>query len=220
MSDMSRTEAIKILKLAQTDKYYGTSEQLCEAWNMAIASLETDEAYQLEYEQPKFCKDCISREAVYYYISSHINEIITESGTDKNAHTNAILRSLANGVKLMPSVLPDVPDNNVGNIDCISRAQAQTKIEMNASRYTIARERGGMGQVEWSDQLIKVSDAVNIIRELPSVMPKEPIHGKCNQCKYYGGVHDVQGHAPCSYHKIGGVLWNWYCSQFESEDKK
>ena len=38
---------------------------------------------------------------------------------------------------------------------------------------------------------------------------------KCNQCKYYEGVHNTPGHAPCSYHKIGGVLWNWYCSQFE-----
>ena len=59
-------------------------------------------------------------------------------------------------------------------VDCISREQAQTKIEMNASRYTIARERGGMGQVEWSDQLIKVSDAVDIIRDLPSVTPIRP----------------------------------------------
>lgn len=227
MSDITRQKTIDYLYYLKT--HYPKNLIIPEYIDFAISSLETDEAYQLEYEQPEFCKNCIDREAVYYYISSHIHEIITESGTDKNAHTNAILRSLANGVKTMPSVLPkvtkndlgvDVPDNNVGNIDCISRAQAQTKIEMNASRYTIARERGGMGQVEWSDQLIKVSDAVNIIRELPSVMPKEPIHGKCNQCKYYGGVHDVQGHAPCSYHKIGGVLWNWYCSQFESEDKK
>ena len=58
-------------------------------------------------------------------------------------------------------------------IDCISRAQTQTEIEMNASRYTIAKERGGMGQVEWSDQLIKVSDAVDIIRHLSSVTPQE-----------------------------------------------
>ena len=52
--------------------------------------------------------------------------------------------------------------------------QAQTEIEMNALRYTIAKERGGMGQVEWSDQLIKVSDAVDIIRNLPPVTPQEP----------------------------------------------
>ena len=58
-------------------------------------------------------------------------------------------------------------------VDCIDRAQAQAEIEMNALRYTIAKERGGMGQVEWSDQLIKVSDAVNIIRKLPPVTPQE-----------------------------------------------
>ena len=40
---------------------------------------------------------------------------------------------------------------------------------------------------------------------------------KCNQCKYYEGVHNVQGHAPCSYHNSGGVLWDWYCSQFEAD---
>ena len=59
-------------------------------------------------------------------------------------------------------------------VDCIDRAKAQTEIEMNASRYTIAKERGGTGQVEWSDQLIKVSDAVDIIRHLPPVTPQEP----------------------------------------------
>lgn len=42
---------------------------------------------------------------------------------------------------------------------------------------------------------------------------EQQIH--CNKCKHYQGVHGVQGHAPCSYWKSGGVLWNWYCSQAE-----
>jgi hypothetical protein len=67
--------------------------------------------------------------------------------------------------------------NDLG-VDCISREQAQTEIEVNAYRYTLAKERGGIGQVEWSDQLIKVSDAVDIIRKLPSVTPQEPILDK------------------------------------------
>lgn len=50
--------------------------------------------------------DCISRKAVHYYIESHINEIITESGVDKNEHTNRMLRALVNGVDTMPSVIP------------------------------------------------------------------------------------------------------------------
>ena len=48
--------------------------------------------------------DLIDRQAVHYYIQAHINEIITESGVDKNAHTNAILRALVKGVDTMPSV--------------------------------------------------------------------------------------------------------------------
>lgn len=51
----------------------------------------------------KPCTNVVSREAVIYYIKGHIHEIITESGTDKNAHTNSILRALINGVETMPS---------------------------------------------------------------------------------------------------------------------
>lgn len=77
-------------------------------------------------------------------------------------------------------------EKDLGESDCISRAQAQTEIEMNASRYTIAKERGGTGQVEWSDQLIKVSDAVDIIRNLPPATPQEPQSFKwCTDCKEY-----------------------------------
>ena len=46
----------------------------------------------------------------------------------------------------------------------------------------------------------------------------------CNQCEHYEGVHGVQGHAPCSFLKCGGVFWNWSCSnakpyQPETEDE-
>ena len=46
---------------------------------------------------------------------------------------------------------------------------------------------------------------------------EERPHGECNQCRYYDGVHGVQGHAPCSFWGIGGVLWSDYCSMFEKE---
>lgn len=44
--------------------------------------------------------------------------------------------------------------------------------------------------------------------------PDRP-HGECNQCLHYEGVHGVQGHAPCSFWGIGGVLSSDYCSRFE-----
>jgi hypothetical protein len=37
---------------------------------------------------------------------------------------------------------------------------------------------------------------------------------QCNKCKFYQGVHNVMGHAPCSFLHIGGVMWNDYCSRF------
>lgn len=37
---------------------------------------------------------------------------------------------------------------------------------------------------------------------------------QCNKCKFYQGVHNVRGHAPCSFWNIGGVMWNDYCSRF------
>jgi len=46
---------------------------------------------------------------------------------------------------------------------------------------------------------------------------KDRPHGECNQCRYYEGVHGVQGHAPCSFWGIGGVMWNDYCSRHERE---
>ena len=47
---------------------------------------------------------------------------------------------------------------NKATIDAI-----RTEIEQLTSRYSISKERGGMGQVEWSDRLIKESDVLDII---------------------------------------------------------
>ena len=100
-----------------------------------------------------------------------ISEIITDKYKLRIPPT--VYYDLLADVREMEEEQEPTTKNDLG-VDCISRAQAQTKIEMNASRYTIAKERGGMGQVEWSDQLIKVSEAVDIIRNLPSVTPQEP----------------------------------------------
>lgn len=64
MSDITRSEAIKQLRLLKADITNGLSfvsktrdkNLSLDSLDMAIKSLETDEAYQLEYEKPKFCK--------------------------------------------------------------------------------------------------------------------------------------------------------------------
>ena len=40
----------------------------------------------------------------------------------------------------------------------------------------------------------------------------------CNTCKYYEGVHNVQGCAPCSFLNIGCIMWNDFCSRWEKEN--
>lgn len=50
--------------------------------------------------------DCISRQTVINYVKSYIHEIISESGEDKNARTNRILRAIINSVETMPIVTP------------------------------------------------------------------------------------------------------------------
>ena len=56
--------------------------------------------------------------------------------------------------------------------DLIGRAEAQTAIQFAAKRYTVAHEAHGEGQVVWSDNLINVTDAMNVLRDLPSVQPE------------------------------------------------
>ena len=74
VGDMSRETAIGILKLMlEAMEVYDSiapTPQRRNAVQMAIASLETDEAYQLEYEQPEFCVDCISRKRAIISITA------------------------------------------------------------------------------------------------------------------------------------------------------
>ena len=42
--------------------------------------------------------DTISRKEAVKYVESYIHEIITESGIDKNKHTNEVLRKIAKGI--------------------------------------------------------------------------------------------------------------------------
>lgn len=60
MSDMSRKEAIENLETLKAfldvNGVFIVSDTMKKSIDFAISSLETDEAYQLEHENPKFCK--------------------------------------------------------------------------------------------------------------------------------------------------------------------
>ena len=98
--------------------------------------------------------------------------------------------------------------------DLIGRAEAQTAIQFAARRYTVAHEAHGEGQVVWSDNLINVTDAMNVLRDLPSAQPET----NCSEIP--------NNWIPCSERlpEIDkGVLVTdgelcWVCSVFESQD--
>lgn len=51
--------------------------------------------------------------------------------------------------------------------------EIKDEIKQLTSRYTISRERGGMGQVEWEDRLIKEADILHIIDKYKESEGKE-----------------------------------------------
>lgn len=92
-------------------------------------------------QQP--CEDCISREAVKEQMIKYgfkaPDMTVTEFVED-----------------CLPSVTPKAEQKDV-------LGKIRAEIEQLTSRYSISKERGGMGQVEWSDRLIKESDVLQII---------------------------------------------------------
>ena len=65
-----------------------------------------------------------------------------------------------------------------------------------------------------ADANIDVRDYIDALIHLPYI----PLI-RCNQCEYYEGVHNVQGHAPCSFWNLGGVMWNDFCSKGEKYEQ-
>ena len=113
MSDITRSEAIKQLRILKADINNGLAfvsktkdkHKALESLDMAITSLETDEAYNLMYEQPEFCEDAISRNAVMDMIIEY-RDSLTDTGK-KDALERAYGANYV-GMKIadMPSVLP------------------------------------------------------------------------------------------------------------------
>ena len=56
--------------------------------------------------------------------------------------------------------------------DLIDRSETQTELMMKRERYTLARESHGFGRVEWSGEVISLSDAMDVIRYMPTAEPQ------------------------------------------------
>jgi len=106
---MNRQEAIRILKkelefTKDIDKRIGDFPEHREALELAISSLETDEAYQLEYEQPTTKNDLgvdvVSRQAVL--------DLMIQKWDENFSGDDAMQESI-DAIKALPSVTPQEP---------------------------------------------------------------------------------------------------------------
>lgn len=68
--------------------------------------------------------------------------------------------------------------------DTIDREQAITELQMSAKRLTLAYEAHGEGRVEYSEYVIRVSDAKEILLTLPSIQPKPLKYSGTSICCY------------------------------------
>ena len=115
---MTRAEAIKILI------NYGENNIIARtkvgiAFDMAIKSLETDEAYQLEYERTTKenladAEDCINRDGAIKALGYDIKHFEFKSGVSKHMDDiakllNTIYETQVNNIKALPSVTPQEP---------------------------------------------------------------------------------------------------------------
>ena len=177
--------------------------------DFAISSLETDEAYNLMYEEPEFCEDCISRkEAIKAIRTAKVNFSVVSTIDFRNykREVQEIINGVAAGqeeaLKLLPSVLPNVHGNNVGNIeDCISKADA-LKLNVYAPIAPIVEGEN----VHWEEIILTEE-----LRKLPSVLPKIDARRK--------GHWDKEGACPfCDY------LRHWrddnYCAHCGADLRK
>ena len=103
MSDRKRAiETLKQLRLDYEEFYEEHNNEVTQAYDMAISSLETDEAYQLEYESTTkndLVVDCISRKAV-------INQIFYSTDNNGDVVLGSALRER---ITRLPSVTPQEP---------------------------------------------------------------------------------------------------------------
>ena len=185
MSDITRTKVLEILEHNWTSLHNPdyTDEELGKALDFCISSLETDEAYDFMYEQPEWCKDCISREQAIKEFCKQTCETPNCRFRDKGiAHASC---DEVDVLKRLPSVLPKATKNDLGvasgleknskklenpttkdnlGVDCISRKAVLNTLD-NMDSALDDEDR----TVETYKELLK-----ECYKVLPSVTPIRP----------------------------------------------
>ena len=168
MQSMTRKEAIEVLKGLLDCSYVDSFEpEENEALQIAISSLETDEAYQLEYERTT--KNDLGVDKFDKAINqSDLEEWIMETFPD---WCEGDVRLIMNHMDEMPSVTPQEPTtkNDLG----VDWEELKSKIFMEVDGGTDDR------WLRYGDVCDRISNSIDEFKaDLPSVTPQEPILDK------------------------------------------
>lgn len=166
VGDMSRKQCLEVLKrlLEAMETFDGISPspERINALKMAISSLETDEAYQLEYESTT--KNDISNKSIIYK-AKESKEI--QKDLDKLSELNKTTTK-----------------NDLG-VDCISRQSVLDKVQrlIDAEQNNIDENGDYMN---YARERVNAYEAIQFFVEndclCPSVIPQTP---KCKDCKWW-----------------------------------
>ena len=175
-------------KNCESCRYYGSHHEVCNycykcsLWTEGEPTTKNNLSSELEKTRKKLEKDfgeldCISREQALVAIRNlypGMPRVDFNGSLRKWVDKYKPYIECDDAIKQLPSVTPQEPFKPMVEIDLYSvikqkyierevLEKIRAEIKQTTSRYSISRERGGMGQVEWSDNLIKESEVLEII---------------------------------------------------------
>lgn len=198
---ITREEAIQILSTRDAHGVLcGYTSGVTEALDMAIEALT----------EPINCVKC-----KHYYETEDDTDVHGNCRMD-TAHTNLISRADA---------IEAVAKLNRYDVDERNRLRAYIPFhgtECNTFIETIAIYKAlealpsanAVSREEYEEVKAYMDTLVNAFIEDGEELAELVNVVRCNECKWYQGVHGVQGHAPCEWFNKQ-VLWNDFCSNGE-----
>ena len=201
---MTNKEAIEILKNHKPNDIKNAYE-IGQALEMAISALSKTPS-ETETRTEEFA-EYFKKSEVVEYVQSYIHEIITESGVDKNAHTNQVVRSIANGLEELPTYSANlVKESGVLVKDLVKEDLISRKAVLDCfDGELILHIRTGKTEIQKYLQMV-----VDRIKELPTIPQVDiqdgdyiPAEDLLNEC--YDIVIDGERFRVCQEESIIGL---------------
>ena len=186
MKIMTKEEAIQILSTRDAHGVLcGYTSGVTEALDMAIEALS----------EPINCVKC-----KHYYETEDDTDVHGHCKMD-TAHTDLISR--ADAIELCAEAQ--------GRASTKSELKGISKVWQGLIKLPSAE---AVSREEYEEVKAYMDTLVDAFIEDGKELAKSIKVVRCNECKWYQGVHGVQGHAPCEWLNKQ-VLWNDFCSNGE-----